>query len=105
MGSLRWRTILAAFSIVVALIYVLPSVPGVQDSALRRLLPANEISLGLDLKGGMHLTLGVDLDVAAANALTSLGQDLPALKPESRKSRYCARNWQEPANWSACCSS
>lgn len=29
---------------------------------------------GPDLKGGIHLTLGVDLDTALANAITSYGQ-------------------------------
>ena len=76
MGSLRWRAMLAAFVIVLALIYVLPSVPSVRNSSLGALLPSDEISLGLDLKGGIHLTLGVDLDAALANAITSMGQDL-----------------------------
>ncbi len=76
MGSLRWRALLAAFVIVVALIYVLPSVPSVRNSSLGALLPDDEINLGLDLKGGIHLTLGVDLDAALANAITSAGQDL-----------------------------
>lgn len=76
MASLRWRALLAGFVIVVALIYVLPSIPQVRDSVLGKLLPADEINLGLDLKGGIHLTLGVDLDAALVNAITSLGQDL-----------------------------
>jgi preprotein translocase subunit SecD len=76
MGSLRWRAMLAAFVIVLALIYVLPSFPSVRNSSLGALLPSDEISLGLDLKGGIHLTLGVDLDTALANAITSMGQDL-----------------------------
>ena len=76
MGSLRWRALLAAFVIVVALIYVLPSIPSVRTSSLGALLPSDEINLGLDLKGGIHLTLGVDLDTALSNAITSVGQDL-----------------------------
>jgi preprotein translocase subunit SecD len=76
MGSLRWRAIFAACVIVVALMYVLPSVPAIRNSPLGGLLPSEEINLGLDLKGGIHLTLGVDLDTALSNAVTSLGQDL-----------------------------
>jgi len=76
MGSLRWRALLAAFVIVVALIYVLPSIPSVRNSSLGALLPSDEINLGLDLKGGIHLTLGVDLDTALGNAITSASQDL-----------------------------
>ena len=76
MGSLRWRALLAAFVIVLALLYVLPSIPSVRNSPLGSVLPADEINLGLDLKGGIHLTLGVDLDAALANAIGSAGQDL-----------------------------
>ena len=56
MGSLRWRAILAAAVVLVALVYFLPSVPAVRHSSLGALLPSQEISLGLDLKGGIHLT-------------------------------------------------
>ncbi len=76
MGSLRWRALLAAFVIVLALVYVLPSIPTVRDSKLGGMLPEAEINLGLDLKGGIHLTLGVDLDAAVGNAVTRMGQDL-----------------------------
>lgn len=76
MGSLRWRALLAAFVVFLALIHVLPSIPSVRNSSLGALLPSDEISLGLDLKGGIHLTLGVDLDAALSNAITSVGQDL-----------------------------
>ncbi|MDP3430960.1 MAG: protein translocase subunit SecD, partial [Desulfomicrobium sp.] len=76
MGSLRWRALLAAFVIFLALIHVLPSIPSIRNSSLGALLPSDEISLGLDLKGGIHLTLGVDVDAALANAITSTGQDL-----------------------------
>ncbi len=76
MGSLRWRSLLAGFVIVWALVYVLPSIPAVRDSSLGALLPTDEVSLGLDLKGGIHLTLGVDLDTAMSNAISGAGQDL-----------------------------
>jgi hypothetical protein len=39
MGSLRWRAMLAAFVIVLALIYVLPSVPSVRNSSLGAFAP------------------------------------------------------------------
>lgn len=76
MGSLRWRVIIAVTAAVVALLYVLPSVPGVRSSSLGSFLPEAIINLGLDLKGGIHLTLGVDLDTALSNSMTSVGQDL-----------------------------
>lgn len=84
MGSLRWRTILVTAVVLWALVYVLPSIPTIRNSSLGALLPSDQVSLGLDLKGGIHLTLGVDLDVALGNAITSLGQDLRAEAREAK---------------------
>ena len=81
MKSLSWR-------IVVSLLvcgqhrYVLPSLPGVGGSSLGNLLPDARISLGLDLKGGMHLTLGVEVDKAVSNSLSLTGQELRAQASE-----------------------
>ena len=84
MRSLRWRTILVAAVVLWALVYVLPSIPTIRNSSLGALLPSDQVSLGLDLKGGIHLTLGVDLDVALGNSITSLGQDLRAEAREAK---------------------
>ncbi|WP_462323653.1 protein translocase subunit SecD [Desulfoplanes sp.] len=81
-GSLRWRVILTLVVAVVALAYVLPSFPRLQTSGLKKILPASEINLGLDLKGGIHLTLGVDVEKAVLNSLAQMGQDIRA---ESRE--------------------
>lgn len=78
MSVLRWRIALAVLVFVVSVVYVLPSVPGVQGSALGRWLPKAQINLGLDLKGGIHLTLGVDVAKAVSNSLAQTGQDLRA---------------------------
>ncbi len=78
MGSLRWRAMAATVVVLMALVYILPSIPAVRTSPLGVILPDAEVNLGLDLKGGIHLTLGVDLDTALANAITSYGQDLRA---------------------------
>lgn len=73
--GLRWRLAIAVVVFLVSLIYALPSVPGL-GTALERILPSNKINLGLDLKGGIHLTLGVDVAKAVSNALALAGQDL-----------------------------
>lgn len=78
MNTLRWRIALAMLVIAASAIYVLPSFPGVKESVLGRFLPEKRISLGLDLKGGIHLTLGVEVDKAVANALAQTGQELRA---------------------------
>ena len=76
--NLRWRIILTLTVMVVALALVLPSAPGIKSTTLGRILPDTAINLGLDLKGGIHLTLGVDVDKAIENNMASQGQDIKA---------------------------
>ncbi len=76
MSGLRWRMAVVFLVLAVCIVYVLPNVPGVQSSGLGRFLPGKQINLGLDLKGGIHLTLGVEVDKAVTNALALAGQDL-----------------------------
>jgi preprotein translocase subunit SecD len=78
MQSLRLRIITTLVILALGLAYMLPSIPGVKESALGKLLPGDSVSLGLDLKGGIHLTLGVDMDTAMHNNLSRLGDDLKA---------------------------
>ncbi len=75
-GTLRWRVALIAVVVFFGLMYMLPSIPVVKESALGKFLPDDEISLGLDLKGGIHLTLGVDVDKAVENSLSLTGRDI-----------------------------
>jgi len=79
MGGLRWRIILILLILVCGLVYVLPSIPQVRESALGKILPDRQINLGLDLKGGIHLTLGVDVQEAVKNSLAQKGRDIRSL--------------------------
>ncbi|SME91714.1 protein translocase subunit SecD [Desulfovibrio gilichinskyi] len=81
-GSLRWRIALTLLVIVLGGAYLLPTLPAIQNSAMARFLPNDKISLGLDLKGGIHLTLGVDMDKALDNTLARMGDDLRAVARE-----------------------
>jgi preprotein translocase subunit SecD len=92
-GNLTWRIALTLIVCVLGLVYLLPSFPQVQDSFLGKILPKDQINLGLDLKGGIHLTLGVDTDKAVLNSLEQMGRDIRdqakdkgalLLKPEVR---------------------
>lgn len=82
MSGLRWRIAAALLVFLLCLVYLLPSVPGVRESALGKILPPSQINLGLDLKGGIHLTLGVEVQKAVTNALALTGQDLRAAARE-----------------------
>ncbi|HBE94377.1 MAG TPA: protein translocase subunit SecD [Desulfovibrio sp.] len=76
MKKLNWRVALTLVVLVLGAAYVLPSIPAVQNSPLARILPDRRINLGLDLKGGIHLTLGVDMKKALENSLAIAGDDL-----------------------------
>ena len=75
MPSLKSRICLACLIVISALVFLLPTfLPS--SAGLARLLPAAHINLGLDLKGGVQLTLGVDTEKAVQAALNSAGQHL-----------------------------
>ena len=76
MQSLRWRIIATLVVVVLGLAYIMPSIPGVSGSPFSKFLPGDSVNLGLDLKGGIHLTLGVDMDTAMLNSMARLGDDL-----------------------------
>ena len=78
MRSLRFRLLVVLVVTAIGLIYILPSLTG-EDAPAAKLSPAKPISLGLDLKGGVHLTVGVDIDTAVANSLAQNGQDIRSL--------------------------
>ncbi len=73
---LRWRIILALIVTVFAVVYTLPSIPSVRDSAIGDFLPKEKVNLGLDLMGGIHLTLQVEIDEALGNHLFQTVQGL-----------------------------
>lgn len=74
--GIRWRFLIILAVLIFGIIYTLPSLPGVKNSSLAKFLPSEQINLGLDLKGGIHLTLGVDVDTALKNSLIQMGEDL-----------------------------
>lgn len=80
--GLRWRLGLAILVLLLAIAYVLPSIPAVRTSAMANFLPTSRINLGLDLMGGIHLTLGVEVDKAVESAVSQTGQDIRATARE-----------------------
>lgn len=73
---LRWKLILVVGVILFGAAYTLPSVPGVRGSALDAVLPGEPINLGLDLRGGIHLTLEVDTEKALESKLGRLAEQM-----------------------------
>jgi preprotein translocase subunit SecD len=74
--SLRLRVALALAGLFLGCLYALPALVNLENTFLGRILPHSEIRLGLDLRGGMHLTLGVDIPRGVANTLAQAGHDL-----------------------------
>lgn len=83
--GLWWRIALTAFVFLIATAYLIPgivfySAPGASDTGsnafIEKYLPKGRINLGLDLKGGIHLTLGVEVEKALSTRLAQIGQSI-----------------------------
>ncbi|WP_027186740.1 protein translocase subunit SecD [Desulfovibrio cuneatus] len=88
--GILWRVAIVLLVLCASAYVMLPdmlSVPrlkeGEQPQGLARFLPNTRVNLGLDLLGGIHLTLGVDMEKAIEANLSQVGQEL--LAEASRK--------------------
>ena len=73
MFGTRWRVLIILAVLLLTLAYALPNFVG---PGLQKMLPDSRVNLGLDLRGGIHLTLGVEVSKAVTNSLALAGQDL-----------------------------
>jgi preprotein translocase subunit SecD len=73
--ELKWKAALIATVVVVALVYLLPTLVNV-PLWWQGTLPSEKISLGLDLQGGMHLLLEVDAEKAVENTIERYASEL-----------------------------
>ena len=69
MKSLKWRFAAILAVIIIAIIYVLPTIKPT-------LWPHKKINLGLDLQGGMHLVLEVDTEKAVESTIERISQEI-----------------------------
>jgi preprotein translocase subunit SecD len=74
--NLKWKLLFILFILVVALIYLVPSVVGQLPGLWGKILPQDKIHLGLDLQGGMHLVLEVEGQKAIESYMERLRGDL-----------------------------
>lgn len=74
--NLGWRGAISAFLIVIAFVYLTPSLSGELPPWWSSILPQEKIHLGLDLQGGMHLVLEVDAKKAVESHLERIVEDL-----------------------------
>jgi len=73
MDSLRLRSVLATLGVLVAVILV---VPNLVDLSNKWWFTKTKLNYGLDIQGGLHLVMGVDVDGVVAESTTRLTADL-----------------------------
>ncbi len=69
LNNLSWRALAVFAVIIIAIIYVLPTINPTW-------WPHKKINLGLDLQGGMHLVLEVDTDKALEGTIERISQEI-----------------------------
>ena len=76
--NLSWRGLTIAILIIIALLYLIPSTPGgaPQWWTGSDILPQEKVHLGLDLQGGMHLMLEVEVLAAVKHDLDRFVDDI-----------------------------
>jgi preprotein translocase subunit SecD len=74
--KLQWRGILVLLVVVIALIYLTPTISKTLPPWWPNVLPEEKIRLGLDLKGGMHLILEVQAQRAVESHLERTVEDI-----------------------------
>ena len=71
-----WKKLLVVLVAVLGIIFALPNLIGGDDGAGSNFLPGKQINLGLDLQGGSHLLLRVDVGAVKQERLENLGETL-----------------------------
>lgn len=74
--NLRWKLILVTALMALSVIFVLPSVYKGMPDWFKQYVVKDGLKLGLDLQGGMHLILKVDVEQAVKNSADLAGRDL-----------------------------
>jgi len=85
--KLQWRGLIVLAVMVIALIYLTPSLSRTIPAWWPSILPQEKIHLGLDLKGGMHLVLEVQSQKAVESHLERIAEDIKQSLREA-KIRY-----------------
>lgn len=79
--NLKWRFLLVLGVTIIAALFLVPTFLG-EDL---KYWPTQQLNLGLDLKGGMYVVLGVKVDKALRDELIRLEQDLKEYWPKKEK--------------------
>ncbi len=75
-NSILYRVLLIVGLTAVAVVYLIPTFVTQLPGFWKDYLPTKRLALGLDLQGGTHLVMSVDLDKAVENALDRTAADI-----------------------------
>ncbi len=84
MKSLKWRLALLGVVLLFGIIYLVPTLSPSLPQWWGKMLPAEQIKLGLDLQGGMHLVLEVQTAMAVENTVDRIAEEAKDLLREER---------------------
>ena len=68
-----WKKLVVALVLLSGIIYALPNLV---SSQMTSILPGKKINLGLDLSGGSHLLLRVDVDAVRQERLDTIAETI-----------------------------
>ena len=71
-----WKKLLVLFVVALGIVCALPNLLPSGEESDSGLLPGQKINLGLDLQGGSHLLMLVDMEVVETERLNSLGETI-----------------------------
>src|SRR4030043_432284 len=74
--SIQWRAGLIVFFLALSILFLVPTLIDPLPKWWTKVLPAEKIHLGLDLRGGMHLLLEVEVQKAVESALDKYASDI-----------------------------
>lgn len=74
--SFKLKVVLVAFILLVCAVYIYPTLAPNLPAWWQSFLPTSKVRLGLDLQGGVHLLLEVDVDKAVSASVERSSQEL-----------------------------
>jgi preprotein translocase subunit SecD len=89
--GLMWRLVAVLASAVIGVVALVPNFTTNLPDWWKAALPSEPISLGLDLRGGIHLVLEVQSEKAVENHLDGL---IEQIKRDSREKEIATRDWK-----------
>ena len=83
--SVKVRLVIVAISVIMALVYLFPTITGGNlPSWWGKVFPTDQIHLGLDLQGGVHLLMEVDVEKALQASTDRLAESLKRMLKDEK---------------------